>query len=268
MPAASVNGIRINYGVEGGGEPLLLIMGFGATRMAWLLQRLFFRKHFKVISFDNRGTGRSDKPAGPYTVKDMADDAAGLLDHLEIESAHVVGVSMGGMIAQELAIRHPDKMRKLVLGCTFACADQEGGIAPELLRAMGFAGDAYPDETAPVPIEKSFRAVVSNTFNSPLYRLTTIPLTWFLPLFIHRDGLAAQQEAITGHDTRDRLGRIKAPTLVMCGTDDRIISPSSSDTLAGRIPNSKLVKIDGGSHAFMAERAKRFNREVLAFLKI
>src|SRR5262245_44842267 len=135
MPHATIDGVKINYNEAGEGEPLLLIMGYGMPGDAWL-GSLPFLHGFRAIYFDNRGTGRSDKPAGPYTVVQMADDAAGLLDHLGIGSAHVYGVSMGGMIAQELALRHPGKVRSLVLGCTLCGGEQSRMAEPEIIEQL------------------------------------------------------------------------------------------------------------------------------------
>ncbi|MFP3880362.1 MAG: alpha/beta fold hydrolase, partial [Dehalococcoidia bacterium] len=110
MPLASVNGININYRVAGDGEPLVMIMGFSAGRIGWVPQLRFFKRYYRVVTFDNRGAGRSDKPPGPYSTGMMADDTAKLMDVLGIEKAHIMGLSMGGMIAQELAINYPQRV--------------------------------------------------------------------------------------------------------------------------------------------------------------
>src|SRR4051794_21272817 len=125
MSTAQVGDIELYYEEQGSGDPLLLIMGLATDCAAWLFQVPDFARQYRTISFDNRGVGRSAKPPGQYTIHRMADDAAGLLDVLGIARAHVVGVSMGGMIAQELVLRHPEKVRGLVLGCTYPEADQD-----------------------------------------------------------------------------------------------------------------------------------------------
>jgi len=124
MPIANLDGININYRIYGEGEPLVLIMGFGTPLSMRIDQVRFFKKHFRVVAFDNRGVGRSHKPKGPYSTRMMAEDTAKLMDYLGIGKAHVMGISMGGMIAQELAINHPDKVNKLVLACTYAAQDE------------------------------------------------------------------------------------------------------------------------------------------------
>jgi len=145
MPEARINGISINYSVEGKGEPLFLIMGFSGSKMAWYFQRRAFRKHFQVVTFDNRGVGESGKPAGPYSMQMFVDDTVGLMDHLGIEKAHILGVSMGGMIAQHIAISHPERVRKLVLGCTFASRHGDGGHSVAYMKYVGLSEDASDD---------------------------------------------------------------------------------------------------------------------------
>lgn len=267
MPKARVDGINISYKVKGRGEPLVLIMGFAGTQMGWIFQRLAFRKYFQVITFDNRGVGGSDKPTGPYTMRTMADDTIGLMDYLDIDKAHILGVSMGGMIAQEVAINYPKRVRKLVLGCTFARTDETGGHSPEYAKALGLGEDCSDDDLRSLTIEKVLSTVFSLAFNSRLYRMSVVPLSKVYARLVATEGVAAQFEAIVGHDTLDRLHMIEAPTLVTMGTQDRLIRPSSSEVIANRIPNAKLVKVDGGSHAFFLGMRGRFNREVLDFLR-
>src|ERR1041384_755350 len=125
MSTARVGSVELYWEEHGSGDPLLLIMGLAADSRAWMFQIPDFAARYRTIAFDNRGVGRSSKPAGPYTIHEMADDAAGLLDALSIDRAHVVGVSMGGMIAQELVLRAPEKVRGLVLGCTYPEPDAD-----------------------------------------------------------------------------------------------------------------------------------------------
>ena len=267
MPKANVNGININYGVYGYGEPLVLIMGFSGPKLGWIFQNCFFKKHYQVITFDNRGVWRTDKPNGPYSTKMMADDTVGLMDHLGIKKAHILGVSMGGMIAQELAINYPERVQKLVLGCTYASQDETGGWTPEYYKGIGFDDDSSNDELEKVAMGRLLTTVFSLSFNNRLYRTLATLLAKMYAILLSTKGVRAQHEALLGHNALDRLREIKAPTLVIAGTQDRLIRPSSSEAIADRIPNAKLIKVKDGSHSFFIERKGRFNGEVLAFLR-
>jgi pimeloyl-ACP methyl ester carboxylesterase len=258
MPLARLNGINISYRVEGQGDPLVMIMGFTASRIGWMPQIRFFRKHYRVVTFDNRGVGKSDKPPGPYSTRMMADDTVKLMDLLGIEKAHIMGVSMGGMIAQELAINYPQRVMKLILACTYARQDETSGDALEQAKFL---------QLSP---EKKVDAMVGLAFNKPLYKSTFGLLARVLARFIGasaRVGIAGQSEACLKHNTLDRLSSIAAPTLVIVGTGDRLIKPTASEVIAGKIPNAKLVRVEGGSHCFSFEMRNVFNREVLNSLK-
>ena len=138
MPHAEVAGRNLHYVREGEGEPLLLIQGLSGNHMHWGDDFLgLLHPHFDVIAYDHRGIGHSDPAGGPFTIADLADDAAGLLDALGIESAHVLGISMGGMTAQELALRHPEKVRTLALGCTYAGGEDSAMTDPSVVQRLG-----------------------------------------------------------------------------------------------------------------------------------
>ena len=267
MPKAHVNGIDIFYKVQGRGEPLILIMGLGGECGDWVLELRAFKKHYRAVTFDNRGVGKSDKPLEPYTIKDMADDVVGLMDYLGIEKAHVLGVSMGGMIAQEVAIHHPERVRKLILGSTTAGRDEKGRHSPQLLKAMGLIEGFSDEDIKSVDIGKVMTSMNAYAFSGGLIKLLAMPYCWIRMKLFGIEGLKGQFEASMTHSALDRLHLIKAPTLVITGTEDRIVSPSSSDLLASRIPDARLVKIEGGSHTVVAEQRGRFNREVLDFLR-
>lgn len=258
MPKARVNGIDINYGVDGAGEPLVLIMGFSSNRRAWMFQTPVFKKHYRVITFDNRGVGRSDKPEGPYSTRVMADDTVGLMDHLGIKRAHFLGVSMGGMIAQEVAINYPDRVNKLVLVATYASRN---------LRSSGPSAEMREAEALPVKrMAGRLMAIASSGTPLMIFARLLRRITLGLVGKSAVAGLTGQREACIGHDTLDRLGHIKAPTLVIVGSSDRVIKPESSDEIARRIPAARLTVFDGGSHVFCMEMKDRFNEEVLRFL--
>jgi 3-oxoadipate enol-lactonase len=258
MPIARVNGIRINYKVEGLGESLVMIAGFSSSRTSWASQIPFFKKHFQVITFDNRGVGKSDKPEGPYSTRIMADDVIKLMDHLEITRANVMGISMGGMIAQEVGINYPERIQKLVLACTFSCKDETSGDTADQAKLLGLSAQKMAAGMARLAVNKPFNqfflgiiAAIGATFTSAS----------------SKTGLKAQREACNLHNALDRLPLIKASTLVIVGTKDRIIKPVSSEVIAKNIPGAQLVEVEGGSHMLFMEMKDRFNREVFDFLQ-
>jgi pimeloyl-ACP methyl ester carboxylesterase len=280
MPKAMVNGININYRVQGKGEPLILINGGIVERRGWILQICAFKKHYRVITFDSRGIGKSDKLQGPCSMKMMADDTVGLMDYLGICKAHILGISLGGMVAQVIAINYPERINKLILASTFARRDNLCGIAPELPKALGKPLNWTDDDARSIPMPKLLGTIPSLAFNTVPFRIILIKLPlikmsltdMFIKLLIHfgrmtYTGLNGQREALLGHNTINSLHKIKVPTLVIRGTKDRIINPISSKAMAMLIPNAKLEKVEGGSHAFFVERRGEFNKKVLDFLR-
>src|SRR5262245_58858147 len=267
MPTTTVRDVELYYEEHGQGDPLLCIMGFATDSTAWLLQTPAFAERYRTIVFDNRGVGRSSKPTGAYTIHGMADDAAALLDHLKIDRAHVLGLSMGGMIAQELALRHPDRVRKLVLAATFP----EPDAASEEKRKVVFTqmggtitqdGEMKIDVAAMNPLD-FFQHLLPLVF-TPSFIQTELPklmqmFSGALQYGFSIEAIMGQMQAIRGHKTTDRLATIKAPTMVLTGDADRLISPANSAVLARSIPGARLVEIPGGSHAFNVEMPDRFN---------
>ena len=297
MPIAKVNGIYIVYDVRGQGEPFVLIISNEDSRQSWFFQKRAFSKHFKVITFDSRGAGRSDKPDEPYTMKTLADDTVGLMNHLGIDKAHILGVSEGGRVAQEVAINYPERVNKLVLASTTHGGEDE--MTPEMQKILD-VGEHFA-ENGTLIVGKSqcpvcheyfqkkelwehqwaahrdwmlewaksidFYRMVTDSFNKRLYRMFILPLGW---LFIKLGGTeryVKHLEVGIGNSTLDRLHLIKAPTLVIIGTEDKLCPPQSSEVMAERIPNAKLVKFEGGSHTLTIEMRGRFNKEVLDFLR-
>jgi pimeloyl-ACP methyl ester carboxylesterase len=262
MPKALVNGVRIYYEVYGQGEPILLIMGLGGSSLAWQSQIPTLSQHLRVIAYDNRDAGRSDKVEVEYSMADMADDAAALLDHLDIGSAHVYGVSMGGMIAQELALRHPAHVRTLVLGCTGPC-----------LAAMPPSERAVRDilEAAELPLQEAFERTMwtgySNDYlaahRDDLWLRAQVEGGLTPPL----DALRRHYAVVGGFDVRERVAQIRAPTLVMTGDDDPLVPPENSRFLAEHIPGVELVVFPGGRHAFNVEFEEESNSAVLDFIR-
>ena len=267
MPKAAMNGVNLYYQVHGDGEPLVLIQGFGGGHEGWFFQTRAFKRYFKVIVFDNRGIGRSDKSPEPYTIRTMADDVIGLLDHLGIEKAHILGMSLGGMVAQEVGINYGSRVNKLVLVCTHAGDRDTSDMHPDMLKSMGIEEGSDVPDIAGIDMNKTFSTIVRLAFNKRLYRMILVPLAQYQ---IKRTGVGGhmeQMEAVVDHQTADRLHLVESRTLVITGSDDKIISPHSSEDIAAQIPDSRLVKIAGGSHAFSIEMRHRFNSEVLEFLR-
>jgi pimeloyl-ACP methyl ester carboxylesterase len=261
---ADANGARLYYEVYGEGEPLLLIMGLGANHLSWAAQVPVYAREFQVIVFDNRGTGQSDFPEGvDYTIPLLADDAAALLDALGVDAAHVYGVSMGGMIAQEMALRHPEKVRSLILGATSPGGPHAVPPDTQVLRALIDQGAAIDRVVSPALLEVLFSPAYLAGHVSELrekfQRLADYPAT-------SPEAYAAQLRAAARHDTYDRLPDIAAPTLVLHGTDDPLLPVGNARILAERIPGAKLVLLEGARHAYLLEKQAEADTAVLDFL--
>ncbi|MGH7275821.1 MAG: alpha/beta fold hydrolase [Candidatus Rokuibacteriota bacterium] len=263
MPKVSVNDIEMYYVEAGAGEPLVLIMGFGGDHTAWAFQLRAFAERYRVIAFDNRGAGQTDVPDSPYTIPMMAEDTVGLMDALGIDRAHVLGVSMGGMIAQEIALNHAHRVRSLHLGCTLAHPDgyshargaawteMRTRLSPEAaLRAIFlwlFAPSTYNER--PEFVERFLQNALANPYRQSL------------------TGFLRQRDAIAEHDTVDRLGAIRCPTLVSVAEEDILVPPRFSRELAERIPGAELKILRGAGHVYFWEQPEAFNGLSLDFLK-
>lgn len=262
MPKALVNGIRIYHEVYGQGEPILLIMGLGGSTLGWQSQIPTLSQHLRVVAYDNRDAGRSDTVEAEYSIADMADDAAGLLDHLSTASAHVYGVSMGGMIAQELALRHPRRVRGLVLGCTSPC-----------LLAMPPSEKAVRDvtEAAELPLREAFERNIWTGY-SDSYLAANKDDLWLRAqveagLQTPLEAWRRQYAAATKFDARERVGQIRAPTLIMTGDQDPLVPPENSRFLAEHIPGARLAVFPEGRHSFNVEFEEESNSAVLNFVE-
>lgn len=275
MPHARINGIWLHYRVEGEGEPLLLLMGFGAPLQGWDGQVADFSRRYRVIRLDNRGVGRSDKPIGHYSAALLAEDARGLLDHLRIERAHVVGKSMGGMAAMELAARHPDRVRSLVLAATTPAADARlrwtmGSITARVGAAMLRAGGSLDErlhagreEFIRIWLPVLFSAGLGGPEEALLRRLIDAAFVEGFSL----TGLAGQLGACFSHDARSRLRKIHAPTLVLGGTADALFPRTAFESLAKNIEGARMELVDGGPHGLNLVAVEAFNQMVLDFLR-
>jgi pimeloyl-ACP methyl ester carboxylesterase len=259
MPFAKVNGINIHYRIEGHGDPLVMIAGLAMNQNGWQSQIARFKKRYQVITFDNRGVGKSSKPKGPYYPKMMAEDTIQLMDYLNVKEAHLVGVSMGGLIAQEIATRYPERVVKLILASTWSGQDNDtNGITPAMLEA------------AKLPIRQGAARLVDASMDRLFDRWFILPTLKVRCKFMKKPeacGLEGQRDGVMEFNSLDRLRLIKSPTLVMVGTKDRVIKYTSSETIVQNIPYARLIKIENGSHSFFAERSEIFIKEVLDFLK-
>ena len=262
MPKVRVADIGIYYETHGDGEPLVLIMGLGGGSSLWWRQVAFFSEEYHVVVYDSRGVGRTDKPDIPYSVDMLVNDAAELMEGLDIASAHVYGVSMGGMVAQELALRHPKLVSSLILGAT-TC----GGIhavmpSQETLQKLFSIMSLSLDEAVKVSTSVTFSAGFIERHPKKI-REWLIKGAESLPSPM---GFKRQAEAAAGFDTHDRLRQISVPTLILAGTADQLIPPENSRILASRIPNAKLVLFEGAGHGYLWEAEEEANRTVWDFL--
>jgi len=265
MPYAIVNRIRMHYEVAGQGDAVLMINGLGAPAAQWALQVRALAPHFRVVTFDNRGVGETDLPPEPvYTTAQLADDAAALLRTLKIDRAHVVGVSMGGTIAMELALREPGLVRSLVLVSTWVQADARFLTVIEAWMSLAYR----------VPIEERYRYVIYPWIFSPAFFEkkqnveTAFQQALGYPHQTKPEAIERQARGILAwNGTRvKRLPAIKAPTLVVAGRDDILTPPAFARAVARLIRRARVALLPGG-HALYLEQPDVFNRTVLRFLK-
>jgi len=263
MPFAhTADGTRVHYEVFGNpaGEPLLMIQGLGADSRGWIRQRRAFGARFRCIAFDNRGVGRSDKPDGPYDLEVMGRDAVAVLDAVGVERAHVMGASMGGVLAQILGVRHSGRVRSLVLACT-ACRHHPW--RRELL-----------EDWAHTASTRGMRALVDSAAEwlvGPRSRFRFWPVFGMLgPLALQVPPAAfvAQIEAILALDdeVRFELPSVTVPTLALVGSQDILTPLGDSEEIVDLVPGAELAVISGAAHGFMVEHAGTYNRVALEFL--
>jgi len=263
MPIVKTNGIHMYFEERGQGDPLLLIMGLGTDGSAWEEHVQAWAAHYRCILLDNRGTGRSDKPAGPYTTHMLADDAAGLLEALGLQRAHVVGISMGGAVAQELALRHPQRVRSAVLVSTWPACEP---YTAEVFRVLA----AVRAVTTPAEFTRMVQLLI---YAPPYYRdaahianLAEKQRT-AAEHYAPQEAYVAQGEACITHNTLDRLSRVQAATLITVGEEDVFTPLAYSRAIHERVLGSELVVFKGCGHAHHWEDLAQFNRTVLAFLQ-
>lgn len=263
MPTATVNGTSLAYNVKGSGPPLVLIIGFASAQNLWFSTVRAFSKSYRVVTFDNRGFGQSGKPPGLYTTRMLADDTLGLMDHLEIKKAHILGGSLGGMVAQEIAIGQPERVDKLILSASSAGGPRHRDMWAGMIKASYPEWDpARPEDLTPARLQQFMVQMLSVSF-AGLARTLTLPLVKRQARQGKVEVPVGQLAAMLSHDAQARLGSIQAPTLVLTGQNDRLMPPGSAQELASGIKGAKLAVIEGAEHALSGGK---WNKEVLGFL--
>lgn len=265
MPKARSNGIELYYELHGSGKPLILIAGLGYSHWQWYKMIPLLAEHFQVITFDNRGVGQSEKPAGPYTAQLLAQDTVGLLDELHIEKAIIAGHSMGGFVAQAIALDFPQRVEKLILCSTNFGGPNHVPVTPEAMKVLtdvssdpltrfknGLAVSTAPDwsEKNPEMIEEWVKWRVANPIE---------PAPYQAQLAI---GLGLLPEAAA---FENKLSRINIPTLILFGAHDKVVPPANADLLAQKITGSSVLTFPDAGHFFPIEIPEAASRAITDF---
>ncbi|MFX0138563.1 MAG: alpha/beta fold hydrolase [Candidatus Hodarchaeota archaeon] len=275
MSFAYVNGINISYEISGNGFPVIFIHGFGSKKEIWKPQVIELSKKFKTITFDLRGTGLSDRPDYPYTMAIFADDIKGLMDYLQIESAHIIGRSLGGMIGQNFVLKYPQYVKKLVLIATNAKFDDEA--TADLIIENRIKNTELSKEDPVKAFWNNSKFLYHQKFRQELKRN---PKKKFYGVFSLEDlieesktnpsrpqDIRNQGSAMKGHNTIDILHQIKSQTLLLAASNDRLIPKSTVDDIHKRIPNSIMKVISNAGHFMTLSKAPEINDIILEFLK-
>jgi 3-oxoadipate enol-lactonase len=258
MPFIENQGTRIYWDEQGRGAPILLIMGLGYASCMWHRVRPALAQHYRTLAFDNRGVGLSDVPSGPYSIVTMAADAAAVLDAAGVARAHVFGVSMGGMIAQEFALQFPARTASLILGCTSpggSSAIRAEDKVIDILRMRGMTPEQARTAILPYIYDASTpKALIDED--------VSLRRNW-LP---SQQGYAAQLQGIRAWEAYSRIAQIGAPTLIIHGRSDGLIPAGNGELIARQIPGAKLVLLEHASHLFLTDQTAAALQEILAFL--
>ncbi len=265
MPTFDARGFELYYETHGGGDglPVVLIMGVGGSCAGWSVVTVpELGKDRTNVIFDNRGAGRSGDPGADFSTRDLAEDTRAVLDQLEIPRAHVLGGFLGGMVAQELALAHPERVQTLTLVGTCGRLDTKRRMLLEIWQELAQAA---------VPLETRIKNRLVWTLHDLTFKQEDL-VERMLRFYREDDApmedrvFVRQIQAVLEHDTLDRVERLGMPTLVVCGEQDILTPLHLHRQLANRIPNSRLVQIPGAGHLVAAEMAPRFNRLVNRFL--
>jgi len=272
----NVNGIQICYEILGEGEPIILVHGFGVTKEEWIGQFLPLSKHFKVIRFDNRGSGKSDHPNQRYTMKIFADDLKVFIENIGLDKANIIGWSVGGMFAQEFAINYPEKVDKLILINTLPYWPGEATGLDMYKQSKIDAYHArledpvkYFYDTATPGFSRKFKKLLLEEPKKKIFGLFSaeelIEKDKNNPITI-RD-IENYTHALGTHNVLDRLPNIKSRTLIITGTHDRSTPQSMNEIIHEKVPNSKLIVLEKAGHGSPIERAPEINQLIIDFLK-
>jgi pimeloyl-ACP methyl ester carboxylesterase len=263
MATVQVNGIEIYYEITGNGPPLTMIMGLGCSARQWQWMLPVLTGSFQVITFDNRGVGRTSKPDMEYTTDLFADDICALLNTLGIDKTHLFGVSVGGMIAQKFALKYPEMVDRLVLGCTM----------PNFYHLPPLAEDSQRmQESQLLPLEKSVEVMLRLFLTEHFFKENPDQAAKLKEVMLiekeeqGEDAFLRQLGAAMNHNTLEQVKNIKAPTLVITGDLDPIAPVENARFLTEKIPNNTLVEIPGVRHAFWVERFEAFCDIIIKFL--
>jgi len=258
--AVKVNGVSLHYEITGRGEPLILIEGLGTATWLWWKQVPELSRHFRVVAYDLRGSGWSDKPDEPYSIPMFADDLAGLMDALRIKQAHIVGISLGGYVAQEFAIRYPHRVKRLIL-----CSTSTGGPhaippSPDIIAALMMPVAGADDLRARMTL--SVAPAYAAAHPEDLEQMLAWRLDNPQPAYAYN----RQLMSAVGWTSEGRLEQITVPTLVLAGSEDRVVPPQNADVLVSAIPHAEKVILQGAGHLINVEQPEQFNKEVIRFL--
>jgi len=259
MPTIRSGDADIFYEATGDGEPVLLIMGLGADSRMWMLQTPVFSSRYRCISLDNRGVGRSSAPEGSYTTEQMAGDALAVLDAAEIERAHIVGISLGGAIAQQVALKAPERVRSLTLAATWCARNPYTERMAEVGRAVASIGDQVLIRSALLWTFSPGTIIGNAALLDQIERVAA-------DLHPSPEAFLRQLDAVVAHDTVASLGSLTMPALVMIARRDIMVPPELGHQVAAAIPGAEVVELEGG-HAFNMESVAEFNTAIMDFLE-
>jgi pimeloyl-ACP methyl ester carboxylesterase len=265
MEKAKVKDIEIAYEVTGSGDPLILIGGFTMVKESWTDQVARLSKHFQVVAFDNRGVGETTVPSEPFTIADMAEDTVGLMDAIGIESAHFFGVSMGGLIAQMLALDHAARVKKIALGCTTHGGRHAVQPQKEVMALLGSAADPNlsPEEAMRMRLPIMFTDRFLREQEERVEEFVQTGLR-YLPTL---EGATGQMKALSVFNVKRRLGEIKCPVLAIAGSEDKMMPPENSKLLTEGIQGAKLYVVQEAGHSFFHEKPAEVCRVLVDFFE-